>query len=39
MELEATDDYVRDAVAEVPELNRYLVTTHDAFATSPTPTT
>jgi len=30
-ELEATDAYVRDTIAAIPEANRYLVTTHDAF--------
>jgi anchored repeat ABC transporter substrate-binding protein len=30
-ELEATDAYVRDTIAHIPEANRYLVTTHDAF--------
>ncbi|MDR2348163.1 MAG: anchored repeat ABC transporter, substrate-binding protein [Bifidobacteriaceae bacterium] len=30
-ELEATDSYVRDTLAQIPEPNRYLVTTHDAF--------
>ncbi|MDR2253702.1 MAG: anchored repeat ABC transporter, substrate-binding protein [Bifidobacteriaceae bacterium] len=30
-ELEATDDYVRDTLAQIPEQNRHLVTTHDAF--------
>lgn len=30
-ELERTDDYVRDRVALIPERNRHLVTTHDAF--------
>ncbi|WP_084634592.1 anchored repeat ABC transporter, substrate-binding protein [Propionicicella superfundia] len=31
-ELEATDGYVRDVIARIPQKNRYLVTTHDAFA-------
>ncbi|HWB35461.1 MAG TPA: zinc ABC transporter substrate-binding protein, partial [Rugosimonospora sp.] len=31
-ELEATDAYVRDTIAAIPQANRYLVTTHDAFA-------
>lgn len=30
-ELEATDDYVRETIAQIPERDRYLVTTHDAF--------
>ncbi|NHC47518.1 anchored repeat ABC transporter, substrate-binding protein [Motilibacter aurantiacus] len=30
-ELERTDDYVRSTIARIPEANRYLVTTHDAF--------
>ena len=30
-ELAATDDYMREALAEIPERSRYLVTTHDAF--------
>lgn len=30
-ELEATDDYVRQTLARIPEGRRYLVTTHDAF--------
>jgi anchored repeat ABC transporter substrate-binding protein len=30
-ELEATDDHVRDTLAQIPEQNRHLVTTHDAF--------
>jgi anchored repeat ABC transporter substrate-binding protein len=30
-ELEAADDYVRDTIARIPERNRHLVTTHDAF--------
>ncbi|MEV8147402.1 anchored repeat ABC transporter, substrate-binding protein [Arthrobacter sp. NPDC080073] len=30
-ELETTDDYVRDTIASIPERNRYLVSTHDAF--------
>lgn len=30
-ELEETDDYVRDTIGDIPESNRYLVTTHDAF--------
>jgi anchored repeat ABC transporter substrate-binding protein len=30
-ELEATDGYVRDVIAEIPPEDRYLVTTHDAF--------
>jgi anchored repeat ABC transporter substrate-binding protein len=30
-ELEATDDYVRDTIAKIPQARRYLVTTHDAF--------
>ena len=30
-ELEDTDDYVRETLSEIPEANRYLVTTHDAF--------
>ncbi|MBT0774026.1 anchored repeat ABC transporter, substrate-binding protein [Kineosporia sp. J2-2] len=30
-ELEQTDDYVRETIAAIPEANRYLVTTHDAF--------
>ena len=30
-ELEATDAYVRDTLAQIPEQDRYLVTTHDAF--------
>jgi len=31
-ELDRTEHYVRDAVADIPKANRYLVTTHDAFA-------
>lgn len=31
-ELDATDAYVRDTVAQIPPAHRYLVTTHDAFA-------
>ncbi|HEY0189160.1 MAG TPA: anchored repeat ABC transporter, substrate-binding protein [Cellulomonas sp.] len=31
-ELEATDDYVRETIAAIPEADRQLVTTHDAFA-------
>lgn len=30
-ELAATDAYVRDTIAQIPEANRYLVSTHDAF--------
>jgi anchored repeat ABC transporter substrate-binding protein len=30
-ELEEVDDYLRTSIAEIPEENRYLVTTHDAF--------
>lgn len=30
-ELEEVDDYVRDTIATIPEANRYLITTHDAF--------
>jgi anchored repeat ABC transporter substrate-binding protein len=30
-ELEEVDDYVRDTIAAIPEVNRYLITTHDAF--------
>jgi len=30
-QLEATDDYVRDTIAKIPEGRRYLVTSHDAF--------
>lgn len=30
-ELEQVDDYVRDTIETIPERNRYLVTTHDAF--------
>lgn len=30
-ELEATDTYVRDTLAQIPEEHRNLVTTHDAF--------
>ncbi|MDR1431377.1 MAG: zinc ABC transporter substrate-binding protein, partial [Propionibacteriaceae bacterium] len=30
-ELEATDSYVRDVLAQIPPAKRYLVTTHDAF--------
>lgn len=30
-ELEATDDYVRESIAAIPEAHRQLVTTHDAF--------
>ncbi|MFT3877185.1 MAG: anchored repeat ABC transporter, substrate-binding protein [Propioniciclava sp.] len=30
-ELDATDTYVRDTIAQIPERNRHLVTTHDAF--------
>ncbi len=30
-ELEATDGYVRETIAEIPEDRRHLVTTHDAF--------
>ncbi|MDR1512676.1 MAG: anchored repeat ABC transporter, substrate-binding protein, partial [Propionibacteriaceae bacterium] len=30
-ELEATDDHVRDTLAQIPPQNRHLVTTHDAF--------
>ncbi|MDR2620850.1 MAG: anchored repeat ABC transporter, substrate-binding protein [Propionibacteriaceae bacterium] len=30
-ELEATDDYVRNTIAQIPAQNRYLITTHDAF--------
>lgn len=30
-ELEDLDDYVRDTIATIPEANRYLITTHDAF--------
>jgi anchored repeat ABC transporter substrate-binding protein len=30
-ELEATDDYVRATIAEIPVPSRHLVTTHDAF--------
>lgn len=30
-ELEATDGYVRARIAGIPQANRYLVTTHDAF--------
>lgn len=30
-ELEGVDAYVRDQVARIPEANRYLITTHDAF--------
>lgn len=30
-ELEATDEYVRDTLAQIPAQDRYLVTTHDAF--------
>ncbi|WP_345449973.1 anchored repeat ABC transporter, substrate-binding protein [Arthrobacter gyeryongensis] len=30
-ELETTDAYVRDTIAQIPEQDRYLVTTHDAF--------
>ncbi|MDR1212885.1 MAG: anchored repeat ABC transporter, substrate-binding protein [Propionibacteriaceae bacterium] len=29
--LEETDDYVRATIATIPEANRYLITTHDAF--------
>lgn len=29
--LEETDDYVRDTIGRIPEANRHLVTTHDAF--------
>lgn len=29
--LDETDAYVRDTVAQIPEPNRYLVTTHDGF--------
>ncbi|MGC7102726.1 anchored repeat ABC transporter, substrate-binding protein [Amycolatopsis lurida] len=31
-ELERLDTYVRDRIARIPEVRRYLVTTHDAFA-------
>lgn len=31
-QLQATDDYVRNTIAKIPADNRYLVTTHDAFA-------
>jgi anchored repeat ABC transporter substrate-binding protein len=31
-ELDTLDRYVRDRIAEIPKANRYLVTTHDAFA-------
>jgi anchored repeat ABC transporter substrate-binding protein len=31
-ELEQLDTYVRDTIAAIPERNRHLVTTHDAFA-------
>jgi len=31
-ELDQTDAYVRDTIAEIPKANRYLVTTHDGFA-------
>ncbi|MEC5185758.1 anchored repeat ABC transporter substrate-binding protein [Cryobacterium sp. MP_3.1] len=30
-DLEATDDYVRQTIDGIPEANRYLVSTHDAF--------
>ncbi|MDR1426951.1 MAG: anchored repeat ABC transporter, substrate-binding protein, partial [Bifidobacteriaceae bacterium] len=30
-ELEATDNYVRETIAQIPRQDRYLVTTHDAF--------
>jgi anchored repeat ABC transporter substrate-binding protein len=30
-ELERLDTYVRDTIAEIPETDRHLVTTHDAF--------
>ena len=30
-ELEATDEYVRDTISRIPQRDRYLVTTHDAF--------
>ncbi|MGN6218763.1 MAG: anchored repeat ABC transporter, substrate-binding protein [Microbacterium sp.] len=30
-ELEDVDDYVREQIATIPEANRYLITTHDAF--------
>lgn len=30
-ELEAVDDFVRDTISSIPEANRHLVTTHDAF--------
>lgn len=30
-ELDELDNYVRDTIAGIPEANRYLVTTHDAF--------
>ncbi|MDR2374146.1 MAG: anchored repeat ABC transporter, substrate-binding protein [Bifidobacteriaceae bacterium] len=30
-ELAQTDTYVRDTTATIPEANRYLITTHDAF--------
>lgn len=30
-DLQTTDDYVRNTIARIPEANRYLVTTHDAF--------
>ncbi|HEX7658115.1 MAG TPA: anchored repeat ABC transporter, substrate-binding protein [Pseudonocardiaceae bacterium] len=31
-ELDRADAYVRDTIAKIPKSNRYLVTTHDAFA-------
>lgn len=31
-ELEATDTYARETIARIPASDRYLVTTHDAFA-------
>lgn len=31
-ELESTDAYVRETIARIPAADRYLVTTHDAFA-------